>query len=104
MDTFSKLTPPNAIRIRVEIFTDEGDVVIDPVAGSGSTIVAAERLKRKGYGFEIKKEFYLNVIEPFMGEGIDLERKIAYWWPRQNFKVGHNEGLFKHNDYLKYGK
>jgi hypothetical protein len=51
-----------------------------------------------------KKEFYLDVIEPFMGEGIDLERKIAYWWPRQNFKVGHGEGLFKHNDYLKYGK
>ena len=51
-----------------------------------------------------KKEFYLNVIEPFMGEGIDLERKIAYWWPRQNFKVGHNEGLFKHNDWAKYGK
>ncbi len=51
-----------------------------------------------------KKEFYLNVIEPFMGEGIDLERKIAYWWPRQDFKVGHNEGLFKHNDWQKYGK
>lgn len=51
-----------------------------------------------------KKEFYLNTIEPFMGEGIDLERKIAYWWSRQNFKVGHNEGLFKHNDWLKYGK
>ena len=51
-----------------------------------------------------KKQFYLDVIEPFMGEGIDLERKIAYWWPRQNFKVGHNEGLFKHNDYQKYGK
>jgi hypothetical protein len=51
-----------------------------------------------------KKDFYLNVIEPFMGEGIDLERKIAYWWPRQDFKVGHNEGLFKHNDWQKYGK
>jgi hypothetical protein len=51
-----------------------------------------------------KKEFYLSVIEPFMGDGIDLERKIAYWWPRQNFKVGHNEGLFKHNDWAKYGK
>jgi GT2 family glycosyltransferase len=51
-----------------------------------------------------RKEFYLNVIEPFMGEGIDLERKIAYWWPRQDFKVGHNEGLFKHNDWQKYGK
>jgi DNA modification methylase len=33
-------------------------VVIDPVAGSGSTLVAAERLNRKGYGFEIKKEFF----------------------------------------------
>lgn len=49
-----------------------------------------------------KKEFYLNTIEPFMGEGIDLERKIAYWWPRQNFKVAHGDGLFKHMDIKKY--
>jgi site-specific DNA-methyltransferase (adenine-specific) len=42
----------------IQIFTDEGDVVIDPVAGSGSTIVAAERLNRKGFGFEIKKDFF----------------------------------------------
>lgn len=42
----------------IEIFTDPGDVVIDPVAGSGSSLIAAERLGRKGYGFEIKKEFY----------------------------------------------
>lgn len=42
----------------IEIFTDEGDVVIDPVAGSGSTLVAANNLNRKAYGFEIKKDFY----------------------------------------------
>jgi len=42
----------------IEIFTDEGDVVIDPCAGSGSTIVAAENLGRKAYGFEIKKDFH----------------------------------------------
>lgn len=41
----------------IEIFTDPGDVVIDPVAGSGSTLIAAEMLARKAYGFEIKKEF-----------------------------------------------
>jgi site-specific DNA-methyltransferase (adenine-specific) len=50
--------PVELLKTLIEIFTDEGDVVIDPVAGSGSTIVAAERLDRKGYGFEIKKDFW----------------------------------------------
>ena len=41
----------------IRLFTDPGDVVIDPVAGSGVTLLAAERLRRKSYGFEIKKEY-----------------------------------------------
>lgn len=41
----------------IEIFTDVGDVVIDPTAGSGITLLAAEQLGRKSYGFEIKKQF-----------------------------------------------
>lgn len=50
--------PVELLKKLISIFTDEGDVVIDPCAGSGSTLVAAERLNRKGYGFEIKKDFY----------------------------------------------
>lgn len=42
----------------IEIFTDEGDVVIDPVAGSGSTLIAAENKNRRAFGFEIKKDFF----------------------------------------------
>lgn len=42
----------------IEIFTDEGDVVIDPCAGSGSTLIACSNKKRRGYGFEIKKDFF----------------------------------------------
>lgn len=42
----------------IEIFTDEGDVVIDPCAGSGSTLIAGQKLKRKCFGFEIKKQFH----------------------------------------------
>ena len=41
----------------IEIFTDPGDVVIDPAAGSGVTLLAAEQLGRKSYGFEIKREY-----------------------------------------------
>lgn len=50
--------PVGLLKKLIEIFTDEGDVVIDPCAGSGSTLVAAIELKRKAYGFEIKKEFF----------------------------------------------
>ena len=50
--------PVKLIEKLIEIFTDENDVVIDPCAGSGSTIVACINKKRKGYGFEIKKDFY----------------------------------------------
>lgn len=42
----------------IEIFTDPGDVIIDPCAGSGSTLRAAIQKNRKAYGFEIKKDFF----------------------------------------------
>lgn len=46
------------LRYLIELFTDPGDVVIDPCAGSGSTLLAAAQCGRKAYGFEIKKDFY----------------------------------------------
>lgn len=42
----------------IEIFTDPGDVVIDPCCGSGSTLRAAHELGRSAFGFEIDKNFY----------------------------------------------
>jgi len=41
----------------IEIFTDIGDVVIDPCAGSGSTLRAAYELGRNSYGFEVSRSF-----------------------------------------------
>ena len=42
----------------VRIFTDEGDVVIDPCAGSASTLKACEILGRHSYGFEVARDIY----------------------------------------------
>lgn len=50
--------PVKVIKRLIEIFTDEGDVVIDPCCGSGSTLRAAHELKREAYGFEIDRNFY----------------------------------------------
>lgn len=47
----------HVLRNLIEIFTDVGDVVIDPVAGSGVTLLAAEQMGRRSYGFEIEKKF-----------------------------------------------
>lgn len=55
--------PVNLLEHLISIFTDEGDVVIDPVAGSGSTLVAANNMNRKAYGFEINKEFYKKAVK-----------------------------------------
>jgi site-specific DNA-methyltransferase (adenine-specific) len=50
--------PVGLLKRLIELFTDVGEVVIDPCAGSGSSLVAAIELNRKAYGFEIDKEFY----------------------------------------------
>src|SRR5690554_5459048 len=50
--------PIKVLKRLIEIFTDEGDVVIDPVAGSGATLRACMELERSCYGFEIDRRFY----------------------------------------------
>ena len=55
--------PVNVLKRLIEIFTDEGDVVIDPVAGSGTTLQAAFELGRPSYGFEVSKQFYIAAKE-----------------------------------------
>ncbi len=67
--------PIPVLKRLIEIFTDEEDVVIDPVAGSGSTLIACKQLNRSAYGFEIKKDFYKKAVEWLNGTTIDEKKK-----------------------------
>ena len=58
--------PVNVLKQLIEIFTDEGDVVIDPVAGSGTTLRACKELNRSCYGFEIDKNFYNRAVSEML--------------------------------------
>lgn len=58
--------PATVLKRLIEIFTDEGDTVIDPVAGSGTTLRAAYELGRNSYGFEIDKNFYREANEKML--------------------------------------
>lgn len=49
--------PQSVLKKLIETFTDAGDTVIDPCAGSGSTLRAAYELGRNSYGFEISRDF-----------------------------------------------
>lgn len=67
--------PVQLLERLIELFTDPGDVVIDPCAGSGSTLVAAENLDRRAIGFEIKREFvdaFEREMRPTAEKGLQL--------------------------------
>lgn len=65
--------PIKTLKRLIEIFTDEGDVVIDPVAGSGSTLRAAFEMNRHAYGFEIDRKFYESASKDML---VNLQIKI----------------------------
>ena len=50
--------PVATLKKLIDIFTDEGDVVIDPCCGSGSTLRASYEMGRNSFGFEIDRNFY----------------------------------------------
>lgn len=73
----------------IKIFTDEGEVVIDPVAGSGSTILAAMNCNRNGYGFEIKKNFYKEAVELINNKKQILEEIKTLGWAKSEAERVH---------------
>lgn len=50
--------PETLVEEFIAFFTKENDWVFDPFLGTGSTLIAAGKLKRNGVGIELNKEYF----------------------------------------------
>ena len=54
--------PLALMKALIELTTQDGQLILDPFAGSGTTLVAAKELNRHYLGFEINEEYYNNSL------------------------------------------
>lgn len=74
----------------IKLFTKQGDVVLDPFMGSGTTNIVAQRMKRNSIGIEIMEEYYDMVreqIEPVKLVLFDPKQKYGKTKPRRRIAV-----------------
>lgn len=62
----------------IKLFTKEGDVVLDPFMGSGTTVLVANKMGRIGIGIEILKEYYKLAEEELTQNIFAAEPKVKY--------------------------
>ena len=59
--------PEKLPRLCIQLLTYEGDTVLDPFSGSGTTCYVAKGLNRNYIGFEISEAYYNESISRLMG-------------------------------------
>lgn len=47
----------------IDLFTNEKDVIIDPFAGSGTTLIMSENMNRTSYNAELNKQYCIDIIK-----------------------------------------
>lgn len=67
----------------IKLFTHEGELVLDPFVGSGTTLVAAQDLNRNAVGFDLAEE-YVQLCEQRMLANRDL---LSYSNPTQQVAI-----------------
>ncbi len=73
------LYPVKFIMNLIKLFTDEGDLVLDPFLGSGTTLLAASKTGRSCYGYELNEKDYGPLIKGrLIDEGVSIEGIVEF--------------------------
>lgn len=64
--------PESLIAKLLAVTTDDGDLVLDPFAGGGSTLAAAKAARRKSIGIEIEERYCAVMAERLSQNAFDL--------------------------------
>jgi site-specific DNA-methyltransferase (adenine-specific) len=81
--------PIKVLEKLIKLFTDEGEVVIDPVAGSGSSLLAALNTGRSAYGFEIKKNYFADASKLLEKRKLVKEEIKKFGWAKTEASKEH---------------
>jgi site-specific DNA-methyltransferase (adenine-specific) len=68
--------PIRLMKALIELATQEGQIVLDPFCGSGSTLAAAKQTGRRYIGFELNKEHAQTATRRLNGEE---SQQISFW-------------------------
>ena len=63
--------PISLARRVIELFTHEGELVLDPFVGSGTSLIASQDIGRNAIGFDLKRE-YIEVCNRRVGSNLGL--------------------------------
>jgi len=69
--------PLQVISRLITAFTDEGDLVLDPFMGSGTTLVAARNLGRRAIGIEIEERYCEIAVQRLAQQVLDFRPPAA---------------------------
>jgi modification methylase len=72
--THSALMPESLAERCIRLYSFVGDIVLDPFAGSGTTLRVAKKLNRKYIGYEVMKS-YADIIEKKVAKGVCVDVK-----------------------------
>lgn len=61
--------PVEMIERIIKMSTNKGDTILDPFLGSGTSLVAAKKLGRKGIGFELDNKYEKEIEKRLLNEG-----------------------------------